>query len=382
MDTPSRMSRNSIFEFRRAVSLLLLIAVAAWAAPKAPHSAPSASKKSVAEAALAGARQRVLDATPLAMFYYSNDSLGLASLEEHANVMTLVAPQCYELDRLGGLHGQLPAGVGEVTHRAGLPLMPLVINPGFDRATAHTLLHNAKAQERAAKYLATLALRNKYVGWQLDLENIDRADQLAYTRFVARVAARLHHDHLLLSVAVVPRFSDTYPDPPATEFRTGEWGAAFDFRGLGSVADFLVLMAYDQHTSQTPPGPVAGYDWTKAAVDYAVSTVPPDKLLLGIPFYGREWVQTASRATAHTFTYKDLKLLLEDSRTERHWDEISQTSWFQLQDGKTLCTAWFDDAHSLREKLNLVQVYHLRGYAPWRLGVEDPGVWDAMTPHD
>ena len=90
--------------------------------------------------------------------------------------------------------------------------MPLVTNPGFDRATAHVLLHNAKAQERAAKSLAQLAERDQYVGWQLDFEGIDPADKLAYTRFVARVAARLHHDHRLLSVAVVPRFSDTFPD--------------------------------------------------------------------------------------------------------------------------------------------------------------------------
>ena len=229
------------------------------------------------------------------MFYYSDDSLGMASLQAHAGAMTLLAPQCYGLDRAGALHGQLPAGVLDVTRRAGLPLMPLVTNPGFDRSTAHALLHNAKAQERAAKSLAQLAERDQYVGWQLDFEGIDPADKLAYTRFVARVAARLHHDHRLLSVAVVPRFSDTFPDSSAPGFHTGEWGAAFDFRGLGRVADFLVLMAYDQHTPLTPPGPVAGYDWVKAALDYAVRRVPPAKLLLGIPLYGREWAETSQR---------------------------------------------------------------------------------------
>ncbi len=41
----------------------------------------------------------------------------------------------------------------------------------------------------------------------------------------------------------------------------------------------------------------------------------------------------------------------------------------------SLRTAWFDDARSLREKLKLVQIDHLRGYAAWRLGVEDPEFW-------
>ena len=61
--------------------------------------------------------------------------------------------------------------------------------------------------------------------------------------------------------------------------------------------------------------------------------------------------------------------------SERHWDDLFRTTWFQLREGETLRTAWFDDARSLREKLKLVQLYHLRGYAAWRLGVEDPEFW-------
>ncbi len=377
--------RISSFEFRiskpRALKIplyqliLLAVAVTAWGAPKTRRPTPPASAKTAAEAALAKARERVLNASPLAMFYYSDDSLGLASLQAHADAMTLLAPQCYGLDRWGVLHGQLPAGVLDAARRAGLSLMPLVTNPGFDRLAAHGLLHNAQAQARAAKALAQLAERDQYVGWQLDFEGLDPADKLAYTRFVARVAARLHHDHRLLSVAVVPRFSDTYPDRSAAGFYTGEWGAAFDYRGLGRVADFLVLMAYDQHTPVTPPGPVAGYDWVKAALDYAVSRVPPAKLLLGIPFYGREWDDTSPATTSHSLAYKDLKQFLDDPASERHWDDLSRTSWFQLRVSDSLRTAWFDDARSLREKLKLVQIDRLRGYAAWRLGVEDPEFW-------
>lgn len=354
------------------------MAVTAWGAPQPRPSAPPASAETAAEAALAKARARVMNAYPLAMFYYANDSLGLESLQAHSGAMTVLAPQCYALDRRGGLHGQLPAGVLDLTRRAGLPLMPLVTNNGFDRAMAHALLHNAQADARAVTNLAQLAERDQYVGWQLDFEGIDPADKFAYTRFVARVAARLHHDHRLLCVAVVPRFSDTLPDTTPEGFHTGEWGAAFDYRGLGRVADFLALMAYDQHTPATPPGPVAGYDWVKAALDYAVRCVPPFKLLLGIPFYGREWDEPAHSTRLHSLAYNDVKHILDDPASERHWDDLSRTSWFQWREGDTLRTAWFDDARSLREKLGLVQIDHLRGYAAWRLGVEDPEFWQEV----
>ena len=298
-------SRASIFEFRFSKSMalkislcqliMLAVAVTAWAAPKTRRAAQPPSAKSAAAGALARMRGQVLNARPLAMFYYADDSLGIASLRAHADAVTLLAPQCYALDSMGALRGHVPSGVLEITRSSGLPLMPLVTNPGFDRSVAHALLHDGQAQGRAITSLAQAAEREQYVGWQLDFEDIDPADKLAYTRFVSRVAARMHHDHRLLSVAVVPRFSDAFPDSSRPGYHTGEWGAAFDFRALGRVADFLVLMAYDQHTPLTPPGPVAGYDWVKAALDYASRRVPPAKLLLGLPFYGREWVEDFER---------------------------------------------------------------------------------------
>jgi spore germination protein YaaH len=375
-----RISKPAARKIPYCQIVLLLMAVTAWAAPKTRHHVQPAPENAAAQAALAKMRERVLNAAPLAMFYYASDSLGMESLQAHADAMGLLAPQCYGLDRAGTLHGQLPARVLDAARHAGLPLMPLVTNPGFDRATAHGLLHSSKAQARAITSLAQRAESDQYAGWQLDFEGIDPADKAAYTQFVGRVAARMHRDHRLLSVAVVPRFSDTFPDSTKPGFHTGEWGAAFDYRGIARAADFLVLMAYDQHTSLTPPGPVAGYDWVTAALNYAVRRVPPAKLLLGIPFYGREWTETPDGTTSHSLAYKDLKQYLEKPGSDRYWDDLFRTSWFQIRDGDTLRTAWFDDPHSLREKLKLVQIYHLRGYAAWRLGVEDPQFWERVEP--
>jgi spore germination protein YaaH len=225
-------------------------------------------------------------------------------------------------------------------------------------------------------YLAYLAKRDNFVGWQLDLEYIDPEDKSYYTQFVQRAAARLHRDGRLLSIAVVPRFSDVYPDTdPSREFHSGEWGAPYDFRPLGRVVDFMTLMTYDHHSSNTPPGPVAGYDWVKAALEYATSRVPRQKILLGIPFYGREWIQSGDVTSARTLAFAEAENRLEQLSIERLWHERWRTPWFQYSSDSGLHTGWYEDSMSLEAKLELMQKYHLRGFAAWRLGFEDPKFW-------
>jgi spore germination protein YaaH len=310
------------------------------------------------------------------MYYYSPDARGIKSLEQHASQMTLVAPQSFWVDGEGFVHGEIPSGILEAARRAKVGVMPLVVNPDFDRREASALLRSAKAQQRAVTYLAYLAKRDNFVGWQLDLEYIDPEDKSYYTQFVRRAAARLQREGKLLSIAVVPRFSDVYPDAdPSREFHSGEWGAPYDFGALGRMVDFMTLMTYDHHNSTTPPGPVAGYDWVKAALDYATSRVPRRKVLLGIPFYGREWIQSDDATSARALTFADVQNRMEQLSVERLWDERWRTPWFQYRDDSGLHTGWYEDSRSLEAKLELIQKYHLRGFAAWRLGVEDPRFW-------
>jgi spore germination protein YaaH len=358
---------------------LLFLALASLAAAQKPGvSAKPVAAKPIATpvSPLVKARWRVLGARPLTMYYYSPDSRGIKSLEEHASQMALVAPQSFWVDAAGFVHGEVPSQILQIAKRAKLPVMPLVVNPGFDRREASALLRSVKAQQRAVTYLAYLAKRDNFVGWQLDLEYIDPQDKSCYTQFVQRVAARLHRDGRLLSIAVVPRFSDAYPDAdPSQEFHGGEWGAPYDFRALGRAVDFMTLMTYDHHNSTTPPGPVAGYDWVKAALEYATARVPRQKILLGIPFYGREWIQSGEVTSARTLAFAEAQNRMEKLNVERLWHDRWRTPWFQYSSDSGLHIGWYEDSVSLEAKLELMQKYHLRGFAAWRLGFEDPKFW-------
>jgi spore germination protein YaaH len=348
------------------------------AVPKPPAHERSARKTPATgrNSALAAARRRVLNAQPLAMYYYVGDARGRQSAQAHASQMTVLAPQCYWVEKDGVLRGALPPQVTEIAHRAHLPVMPLIFNRGFDRETVTALLHDPKAQQRAVSYMAYHAAREHFVGYQIDLENLDPADKDLFTEFVRSAAERMHREGRLLSVALVPKFSDVYPSIPTPENpTTGEWAAAYDYRALGGIADFLTLMTYDHFNRSTPAGPIAGFEWVKMALDFAEARIPPDKLLLGIALYGREWTETGSNTFSRSLTAQNIRELQHRWDSEARWDERWKSPWFQLQKGDATHTVWYEDSRSWTEKLNLIREHHLRGFAAWRLGFEGPDFW-------
>ena len=312
----------------------------------------------------------VMAARPLAMFYSMDDSPALQSLSAHASEMTVLAPQCFWIGKDGSVYGALPSQIAEIARRARLPIMPLVYNRGFLQPAVTAVLRNSSAQQRLIENLVLLARRDHLLGFQIDFENIDARDENLYSRFTQRAASALHQDGRLLSVAVVPRFEDTSP---------GEWSAAYDYYALAEHADFLAVMAYDHSSRTGPPGPIAGYGWVKKAIEYAVARVPGDKLLLGIPLYGREWIEGGRDNQTETVDYLKAATLLAEFSLVPRWDERWRSPWFEYKASGKAHSVWYEDARSVHEKLQLVQEYRLRGFAAWRLGMEDPRIWPVIS---
>ena len=115
------------------------------------------------------------------------------------------------------------------------------------------------------------------------------------------------------------------------------------------------------------------------ALDYAISRVSPNKLLLGVALYGREWTNNGRRTEAHTMPYPETRSLLNRLSLTPQWDEKQRSPWFKYRTGGTIRSVWYENARSVEEKLRLLERYRLRGFAAWRLGMEDPHIW-SMVP--
>ncbi len=314
--------------------------------------------------------------------YLTNRPDSIASFREHASQISIIAPQTFVMDAEGFISGDVPEEVLQIAAANRVAVLPLVVNRRFDQPLMHTVLDSPESRARAIRYLLYYALRDGYMGFQFDYENIHHTYRDRLSAFFQEAAAAFHQHGLILSAAVVGR----YADDPRSESPGGfeNWSGVYDYAVLGKHADFLTIMAYPQHAQFSGPGPVAGLTWVRKIADYAGAQMPPRKISLGIPLYGVQWTaqpsaagETATKWKVRSTRYSDVTARL--ASTGPAWDEAEQAPhlMFVEQGGQT--ELWYEDARSLGAKLDLAQTAKFAGVSAWSLGSEDPAFWTTLA---
>ncbi len=195
------------------------------------------------------------------LMYLVNRPPSIASFDAHASQISIIAPQVFSMDSEGFVAGEVPPAVMGIAARRHIAIMPLVTNRGFNQELMHTVLDNAPARARAIRYLLYYALRDGYIAFQFEYENIHYTYRDKFTDFVCQAARSFHQYGLLLSVAVVGKYSDDRNSESPGGY--DNWSGVYDYGALGRVADFLSIMAYPEHAGFSDPGPLAGLPWVQ-----------------------------------------------------------------------------------------------------------------------
>ncbi|MFQ5960763.1 MAG: glycosyl hydrolase family 18 protein [Candidatus Methylomirabilales bacterium] len=309
------------------------------------------------------------------LFYYVEEPPALTSALAHLNQISIIAPQVFVIDRDGFVFGEVNPELLEAARQRHVAVMPLVINPGFDQEVIHSVLDDPSKMQRAIRYLLYYADRDGYWGFQLDFENIHASYRHRYNLFVEEAARQFHRRGRRLSVAVVAKHSDRRQD--YSEYSWVNWTGVFDYATLSRAADFLSVMTYDQHSWETPPGPIAGVPWMRRVAKYALTKVPPEKLYLGIPLYFRSWNRAGLPGAYGGFP--EVVRLLHRHGVVAGWDTARRVPWFRYQANGVEYEVWYEDVRSFQAKLELVQAYGLQGFSAWVIGQEDPRIWNEIT---
>ncbi len=214
-------------------------------------------------------------------------------------------------------------------------------------------------------------------GINVDLENLPSEYKDKLTNFVRMLKEALGSDKTV-SIAVA-----------ANPYRlTSTWLATYDYEALGKYADYLVLMAYDEHGIGGGEGPVASINYVKASLEYILELVSKDKVVLGIPLYGRYWKEESDRG-GDAFTTSLLEDTIKKYKLYPELDEetMSAKLVWDIPEGEEIefngvklergtYTFWYENEESIKAKLKLVNEHNILGAALWALTQEDKSFWN------
>lgn len=309
-------------------------------------------------------------------YIYNGDTRSLAGqVDDTRQSVNRVSPALFGLTLQGGLELAPDTGVlVQELKKRNVKIVPFLGND-WDRERGQNALKNREALTSA---IAGAVTKFGLDGVNADIENLTEGDRDAYTDLVRLLRQKLPPS-AEVSVAVPAN-----PDG----WNTG-WMASFDMKKLVLYCDYLMLMAYEENWGGDPTsGPVAGLPWVERSVRQALNQVPPSKLLLGIPFYGRYWSLDGT-VNGAAISNKEAEALAERYGITPMYDENVQSPFFtvtvepadealvinyrKLEPGTY--TVWFDNERSIKKKLELVSRYQLLGAGSWSLGQEAPETW-------
>ena len=332
--------------------------------------------------------------------YYGMDT-GLPSAVKYSDIYSDISPFWYQLkdeNTITDLYTPANPSVPISTPLATLRSLNFTIIPtitdGTTKGVLAGLIANAVSRANLIKTITNLVSVNQYNGIDLDFENFAFIDgntswpttQPLWVQFISELSTALHNQGKLLSVTTPVLFDPT----------TGKKGYyVYAWAQIAASIDRLRIMTYDYST--ITPGPIGPINWTEAAVKYAVSVMPPAKVFVSFPGYGRDWVTNVAgtcpadvlttistkakpaviilRKVADTAAAYGATPTYDKSMAESTFTYQKVYNGFTASGLSTSCTAtrvvWYQDPQSVLVRANLVTKYQLGGISEWKIGMED-----------
>lgn len=209
----------------------------------------------------------------MAYLYGNYDYISLVKRTNGA--LNEVSPSYFDLDDNGNLQlNTINSKLVLSMHNQGITVVPFLSNH-WDRNKGRKALQN---RESLTTQIVQAIMKYDLDGVNVDLENLTEIDRDNYTEFVRTLRNKLPANKVL-SVAVAAN---------PNGWNTG-WQGSYDYKQLGTIANYIILMAYDEHYEGSDEGPIASIEFVEDSIKHALKYISCDKLVLGVAFYGRYW---------------------------------------------------------------------------------------------
>ncbi|MBN1331384.1 peptidoglycan-binding protein [Candidatus Dojkabacteria bacterium] len=291
------------------------------------------------------------------------------SLQTNKDYIQTVHPFWYEvkadgsIDKFSGAEDQ---EIIDFCKDNNIQIIPAISNEQ-DPLPVEAIFDSPVIVEQHVQNITNLVLENGFDGVDIDYESLETADREDFSSFIVQLAVSLKEQNKLLTVAVHAKTSDE-----------GTWDgpAAQDWMVFNEFTDGVNIMAYDYHWSTSEAGDIAPVDWVEDVLDYAVTVIEPEKIHLGVHFYGYDWLAEE----AEDLTYTDVQEIIAAENITTIDVSTGLENYFTYKDtlNKTH-TVYFADSYTIAPKIDLVNQFDIGGISIWRLGNEDPENWDVIS---
>lgn len=293
------------------------------------------------------------------------------SAREAAPYLTYLAPFSFQALRNGSLKEPLLNNFPAIARANNNVLMMVITNQENDQFSdelGRILLNDIAIQDRFLNNIVTTAKKYGFRDIHFDFEFLRPADREAYNRFLRKAKARFNNEGWLMSTALAPKTSAT---------QKGLWYEAHDYRAHGEIVDFVVIMTYEWGYSGGPAMAVSPIDQVRRVIEYALTEMPGNKIMMGQNLYGYDWtLPFVQGSVARAVSPQQAIEIAARNNVAIQYDTKAQAPFFNYtaQDGKQH-EVWFEDARSIQAKFNLIKELNLRGMSYWKLGLAFPQNW-------
>lgn len=217
-----------------------------------------------------------------------------------------------------------------------------------------------------------LAANPTYRGLSLDIEEIPTKAQPGFNALVEALYNDFHPRNLRLYVNVPVGDDD------------------FNMKFLADHSDGLLLMNYDEHQTDSEPGPIASQDWFIDNLKDILKVVPKEKVICAIGSYGYDWTTTLPTPARKGHKAQPEKVLSSmPLSTQEAWqkaydsgsqidlddDSLNVHFGYDDEDAHVRHHVWFLDAVTVINQMRAARELGIQTYALWRLGQEDNSLW-------
>ena len=287
----------------------------------------------------------------------------LEDILDQAEDINVISPTWFALtDNSGSFRSIASQKYVDIAHEHGVQVWALLDNFSSNVQT-EVLLASTTTRRKLINSLIAEVEKYGIDGLNMDFESIKPEAGIHYIQFLRELSIPCREKGIILSV-------DNYVPT--------SYNAFYDREEQGIVADYVIIMGYDEHYAGGEPGSVSSLGFVENGISGTLAEVPREKVINAVPFYTRLWTEKNGEVTSKALGIEAAKKWIAKNRVELYWQEELGQYYGELLTPSELSYLWLEEENSLELKMNLIRDYDLAGVACWKLGLEDDAAWDVI----